>query len=358
MAFLDFAKKYGAFLNPVFRITVDGEDVREKYLAEVMNVSFDDALDVSHRFSFTVNDARLANGQYKIADSGLFEPGKIVEVKMGYHDKLTTMILGEITSLRPNFPSSGGPQIEVSGYDLFYQLTRTRSNKTWINKRDSEVVEEIIKNSKAKQKLNPHIEKTSVTLEEIVQNGETDYAFIKKLAEHNFFEFSIKGKDVYFGPPQQNAAPVITLEYGRSLQSFAPEVNTSNQVSEVVVRGWDPNNKNEIIGKAKKTSGGGQSGAETMAKLYGTVEQTVTNTPVYSQQQADLLAQSLFNKMSVGLVQGNAECIGIPEIRAGTSVILQGLGKKYSQTYFVERSTHTIDNSGYRTNFSVRGDII
>jgi len=277
---------------------------------------------------------------------------------MGYRDKLSTVMLGEITTLRPSFPLTGTPQTEVSGYDLFYQLTRGRNNKTWINKRDSEVVEEIIKSDKVKQKLTPHIESTNVVLDEIVQNGETNYAFIKKIAERNFFEFSIKERNVYFGPPQKNATPVITLEYGRSLLSFTPELNTSNQVSEVVVRGWDPKTKKEIVGKAKKQSGGGQSGGEVMGKIYGTVEQAVTDTPIYSQQQADLLAQSIFDKRSVGLVQGSAECIGIPEIRAGTCVAFQGLGKKFSQTYFVEKSTHTIDDAGYKTTFNVRGDII
>ncbi len=354
----DFSQKYGNFHVPSFRVSVEGEDVVKKYNVDLISITFEDAVDVSHRFSITFNDQRLPTSQYKIVDSGLFDPGKMVELKMGYLDKLSTMILGEITTLRPTFPSSGTPQAEASGYDLFYQLTRNRNNKTWLSKRDSEVVEEIIKGDKVKQKLTPHIERTDVTLDTIVQNGETDYAFIKKLAERNFFEFSIKEKNVYFGPPQKNTNSVITLEYGKSLLSFTPELNTSNQVSEVTVKGWDPNTKKEITGKAKQQSGGGQSGGETMAKLYGTVEQTVTDQPVYNQQQADILAQSLFNKLSVGLVQGTAECIGIPEIRAGTCVTLQGLGKKFSQKYFVERTTHTIDGSGYKTSLSVRGDVI
>lgn len=95
-----------------------------------------------------------------------------------------------------------------------------------------------------------------------------------------------------------------------------------------------------------------------MQNLYGTVEKTITDQPVFSQQQADALAQSLFNKLSVGLVTGTAECIGLPEIRAGTCVLLQGLGKKFSQKYFVDRTTHTIDESGYKTSITLRGDVI
>ena len=358
MSFIDFSKKYGSFSIPAFRISVDGEDIVKKNQAQIISVTFEDAIDVSHRFSFTFNDERQANSEYKMLDSGLCDPGKTVKIEMGYLDKLTSMIQGEITTLRPSFSVDTTLETEASGYDFFYQLTRNRNNKTWIGKSDSDVVEEIIKSDKVKHKLTPHIEKTSVVLDATVQNGETDYAFIKRLAERNFYEFSIKDKDVYFGPPQQSTNPVVTLEYGKSLLAFEPELNTSNQVSNVIVKGWDPTSKKEVVGSAKKQGGGGQSGGEEMAKLYGTVEQTVTNQPVYSQQQADLLAQSLFNKLSVGLVVGTAECIGLPEIRAGTSVVFKGLGKKFSQKYFVERSTHTIDNSGYKTTINVRGDTI
>jgi hypothetical protein len=41
-----------------------------------MSVMVEDALDVSHRFSFTFNDSLLGNSQSKTLDSGLFDPGK------------------------------------------------------------------------------------------------------------------------------------------------------------------------------------------------------------------------------------------------------------------------------------------
>ena len=358
MSYSSFAAKYDDFKIPSFRVIVDGDDVVKKYLVDIIGINFEDALDVSHRFSVTFNDEWLPSSQYKVLDSGLFDPGKIVELQMGYLDKLTSMILGEITSLKPNFPSDVTLQTEASGYDLFYQLTRSRNRKTWLGKRDSDVVEDIIRNGNLKQKLTPHIQSTNVTIDAITQNGETDYAFIKKLAERNFFEFSINQRDVYFGPPQRNTASVITLEYGKSLLSFSPELNTANQVSKVTVKGWDPDNKQEITGSAGMQGSEALSGGQTMQTLYGTVEQTITDQPVTSQQQANLLAKALFNKLSTGLVQGSAECIGLPELRAGTCVLLQGVGKKFSQKYFVERSTHTVDSTGYKTTIQLRGDVI
>jgi phage protein D len=354
MSFEALSKKYANFDVPSYRISIDGVDILKKYLVKIANVTFEDAVDASHMFSFTVDDTQL-----KWLDSGVFEPSKIVEIEMGYQNVLSSMIVGEIVSFRPSFPTDGSPQIEISGYDLFYQFTRSSKNKTWKGKKDSEVVEEVLKSGQVKHKLTYKIEPTQVVRPEIVQDGETDYAFMKKLAERNFFDFLIDKKNIYFGPPKKNVQPVTTLQYGKSLLSFTSELNTANQVSEVHVRGWDPSAKKEIVGKAKSANPtDDNSGGAMMANLYGKVEQRITDRPVYSQQEADTLARALFNKLSVGLVRGNAECVGIPEIRAGETIILNGLGQRLSQKYFIEKSTHSMGDSGYRTTFSVRGDVI
>jgi len=352
MTFEELSKKYSNFYNPQYKISVDGDDISVKHLAKATSVTFDDAVDVSHRFSFT-----LDNPPSKWLNTDLFETGKLVEVKMGYLDALSTMIVGEITSLRLSFPSSGLPQLEVSGYDLFHQFTRASKNKTWKGK-DSEVVKVIIRSAQVNHKLTCTITETQVVHPEIVQDSETDYAFLKRLASRNFFEFSIENKDIYFGPPRKNVPPITTLEYGKSLLSFTSELNIANQVSEVVIRGWDPKAKKEIVGKAQSAKSGEEhSGGELMTKLYGKVEKIVTDKPVFSKQEANNLAKSILDRQSVGLLRGNAECVGLPEIRAGGTVILQGLGEKFSHKYFIERSTHTINSSGYRTTFGVRGKI-
>ena len=51
-----------------------------------------------------------------------------------------------------------------------------------------------------------------------------------------------------------------------------------------------------------------------------------------------------------------AESIGIPEIRAGETIILTGLGEKFSQKYFITETTHQISSSEYETTFTIRED--
>lgn len=91
---------------------------------------------------------------------------------------------------------------------------------------------------------------------------------------------------------------------------------------------------------------------------YGTVEERISDRPVSTQQEADTNARSTLNRMAEGLIRGSAECIGIPEIRAGENIRLEGLGKKFSRKYYVDRSRHTISSSGYSTNLNVKENTI
>ena len=83
MEFEELAGKYSDFYAPNYQILVDGEDIFSEHLIEITNVSFDDTLEGADRFSFSINDLEV-----RWLDSELFEPGKVVEIKMGYVDEL------------------------------------------------------------------------------------------------------------------------------------------------------------------------------------------------------------------------------------------------------------------------------
>lgn len=356
MTYLAIAKQYKNFYAPGYQVLVDSENIVTEHYIEITRVNFEDLLDGADRFSITINDPGA-----KWIDNGLFAPGKEVTIKMGYVDKLSTMIAGEVISLSPSFPSDGSPQLEISGYDLSHQFTRVRKQRSFRDKKDSEVVQMIA--SEAKHKLSTQVETTNTVHPHIVQDRQTDYDFIKSLAERNFFEFLVKEKTLYFQSPRRDRSAIISLEYGSSLLSFNPEINTANQVSEVTVRGWNPSTKEEIVGRARRGSeearqSGRQSGGDIVEGVYGTVEERIMDRPVLTQQEADNLALSILNRYSEGLVTGSANCIGIPEIRAGENIELKGVGTKFSKKYYVERTTHTISGAGYTMTFNIKENTI
>jgi uncharacterized protein involved in type VI secretion and phage assembly len=80
---------------------------------------------------------------------------------------------------------------------------------------------------------------------------------------------------------------------------------------------------------------------------------SLTEEPIESFPDAATFAKAVLEAILEGLLEGYGDCIGIPELRAGEMVQIAGVGKRFGGAYRLRRVTHTIDNSGYRTNFEV-----
>lgn len=77
--------------------------------------------------------------------------------------------------------------------------------------------------------------------------------------------------------------------------------------------------------------------------------------PVESQAEADQLAKRRFEEMALRHVSGDGVCIGQPKLRAGRVIEIEGLGKRFSGSYYVTSTEHRYNrNTGYRTVFSAR----
>jgi len=355
------------FYVPSYQIKVNGQDLLRQLFLEITSVQVDNTLKGADRFTFTVNSAfNFENREFQLTRqfpliSDLFAFGNAVEISLGYqdNDKLPLMLRGKITAVQTSFPASGLPQINVSGYDLSYCMTKGKKSRNWTNKTDSFVVSQIAR----EYGLEPDVEDTKVEHPKTEESQESDSQFLEKLAERNGYELYVFDKTLSFKPPANKEKAVVSLEWGAGLLSFSPEINIAEQISKVEVRGWDIKTKKEIVGTA--TTGdepgrdpGKRSGGEILKQVCRDQGELKIRAPVFSQQEAKRRAESILKKRSELFVQGSGESIGLPEIRANTNIELKGLGTPFDKTYYVEQSTHTINTSGYRTTFKVKDTTI
>jgi Bacteriophage probable baseplate hub protein len=76
--------------------------------------------------------------------------------------------------------------------------------------------------------------------------------------------------------------------------------------------------------------------------------------PVFSPQEAQQRADAILADRLRCFVQATGNTVGLPDLRAGVNVQIGGLGSRFSGTYFVTETTHTIGAGGYTTRFSAR----
>jgi uncharacterized protein len=366
MELATLSRRYGNFFAPAFAVRIGDSDLmREGFLA-INQVEVDMVLGAASRFTFTVVDSysfkshsfETGRGR-KVFD--LLKFGSVVDIYMGYGDSKSVprMLSGVISEITTSFPDAGSPELAVSGYDHAFPLTLGKNSNTWRNKLDSDVAQAIA----SFHNLNSDIEQTKERHPQIEQSQESDFEFLKKLADRNHFELYVDSKRaLHFRKPNDTASPILRLVWGEGLLSFKPQANLAGQISKVEVYGRDIKKNKTIIGIARAgeesgKKGKGKSAGERLKAFVKDPEKQPTlrlRQPVFTQAEAEKRAFAALNERAKGFLTGDAEAIGVPEIQPDCNVSFDNLGAPFSKTYYVQQATHKIDSNGYRTRFKVK----
>ncbi len=358
------------FYAPTFLIKIGGESQSELKIA-VISLEVDDNLEGASMFTLSINEGLdMETQKFKWLDNKLLDPGESedVEIYIGYASraekfKEPPLITGKITALNPSFPSTGVPTLSVQGYDHSFCLQKSivKKKRTFDDEKEYGAV---AKKIAAKHNLDEgEIESTIKPCKKITQNPEeSDYRFLKRLADRIGYEFFIRNKKLYFRKPKDSHTKdgLITLNWGKELISFSPRLSTAKVVSKVTVKGHNQKNpKKPITGVATlKDIGFKESKAKSAAESVKTCLKKEIETehyfPVCSEEDAKTLAKAILTKANNSLIEGRCECIGIPELRPGTNVMIKGIGKRFSGKYYVKSVKHSIGDGGYTVSFEVR----
>lgn len=356
------------YFAPAFVVRVNGAKLDADISRSLTEVSVTDELDTTDQFSLTIANPYPKLRWTHTDDAGLFKEGNAVKIELGYGDDLQPMLEGEITRISPTFPESGMPMVRIEGHGLLHRLQGSRHTRTFQNMTDKQIAEKIAQ----EVKLTPQVEDTKTEYAYVIQCNQADLDFLKERARLIHFELFVKGKDLIFRRSKTDQSKTYTLVWGNPSRSFAPEanvlplksftptLNTLHQVNEVIVRGYDPKTKKEIVGRAgagaeETKMGGTQTGAQISANAFGARKEEVrVQRPIASQEEADKLARAIYNQRALQFLTGSGSTIGLPDLRAGCVVDIDGLGTRFSGLYYVTQATHSIGNSGYQTTFAVR----
>lgn len=352
--FDELADKYYNFYAPAFKVKVEGTDLLQEGM-EISSVTVDTSVNKADSFSFVVNNAfDIVQKDFKWL-SDYLEIGKEIQIEMGYTDKLETVLYGYITAVKIHLPLEEVPTVTVEGMDYSFKMMGGAKSRSWVEVKHSELVENIA----GEYSLTTSVDSTNVTFAIVEQSRVSDYEFLCWLADKNHFELFVNGKTLCFRKPHSDTSDVVTLVWGKTLLSMDKHIDLADQLSSVIASGWDPATQETVREEAQTIDKLGFSRAGN--HFLNSAGLTKTEH-IYLQAKAtdEVLseAKAVLNRQGMKLVSGNAVSLGIPEIRAGRYVTLEGLGNTLNGLYYVPEATHTIDESGYTTAFSIGGNAI
>lgn len=384
------ADRLGGFYVPRYEVKIEGANLPRDVVFDVRSVSYRDDVDGLDSFDLVVNNWDEPNHRFKYIGSEtanmlkpghadyprvtLFEPcGKEVELRMGYGNDFITMLRGSFTTMQPSF-AGGAAELTVSGMNVLHQLRRKQHTTTWTDKKDSEIARDIAARTDNGHKRFPlpiKIDEDALGKEKpiplVTQQNTYDIDFLFQRARKRGYVVLVQEADesrprqLYFGPSRPGMIPgirdmVYELAWGRSLLEFKPTIKTANQIGKVTVRGWHRTRKEPI----SRTVGLDDERVTANKDLHRVInacaarEEMVVDEPVFTNCEARERAIAILLDQTKELVTADVKVVGLPELRAGQIVVIKELGARLSGKYFVTKTQHSIDDSGYLTTFSCR----
>jgi phage protein D len=342
------------------RVEIDGSSLPGDLEVLLEQVVVEDHLHTPDMFEVTFRDADkqvLSQAKLKIGSKL-----KVSAPPLG-GSAPDVLISGEVTAFEGEY-DSGGSRVIVRGYDGSHRLHMGRKSKTFLNMKYSDIAQQVAND----HSLQPGtIDDSKTVYDHVFQHNQTDWELLWELAARIGFEVAVSdGKLDFRKPTQASEAPgqgdyqssnPLQLVFGQDLIAFYPRISSSGQVKEVKVRGWDPTNKQPLIGSAPAGTSSTKlpTTPADLAAAYGNPTYTLVDRGLTTQSAVD--ARAAAARDQIGSAAGEAEgtARGNPKLKAGQAVSVSAVSKEFVGSYTLTQTRHVFDPSGYRTNFTVSG---
>jgi phage protein D len=384
---------------PDFRLAIDGVEIPTGLRNSVTSVRFQEGLGAADRLEVGIGNVNLrwlqqhikglgfqpfatsvhsgSTSTASLTPAGLFDIDNKVEMAMGYAPgPLEGLFVGEVTGVEASFPSGGVPTMTLVAHDYLHRLGEGSYARGFGPLPDF-IVASILA---VEHSLTPSIEpvvmgaSTAMAVVNFIfkgagtkQKNQSNLELLNEIADRYDAEFNVEGDVLYITRFQKEYTPRLTLTWGESLLEFSPKITTVGQSVGVAFKftlreipldflvkvyyDFDRESVGIVVvpGVAAPT-------AMTGGPVFTVVDRPI-GSPADIASSALVIAHELRTKLNNRLT-GTGSCIGDPRIRAGTVIRLEGLGPDFSGDYRVKSVTHSLQASGYTTNFEVRKELI
>jgi phage protein D len=292
--------------------------------------------------------------------------GALLEVSWGYPGCMAPPRRAVVRKL------TGYAQLTVEAHGLAALWNDKAATQRWLSMTRSDVARAIAA-SHGYDGAFAIIDDTQEQYDVIVQAGETDAWFLRRLAAKEHFLFAIDTDGFHFHARRQADAPEHVLTYYSDpsrgdVKSIAVDSDLTRRVGAVVARGRDPMGKATIEARSNAdTAPRGtladvlevfdpETGAGSTRPWNAT--ESVHATSAATATQATREADARFTRAESATLVLSVQTVGDPTIRARSILELQGVPARLAGKYRVHEAKHVVNGSGYALDLKLRRDSV
>jgi phage protein D len=337
--------------------------------AIVMSLTYEDEESKSDLLKLVVQNNHLKN-----FDNPLWAPGNILTVAWGYVGNMSIAREAKITKV------TGSTELQVEAQGAESDMNRLVKQRRFENMTRGEVAAQIAKEHGFAEAA-AFVQREGDKEETVVQSGETDAQFLRRMAETEGYEFYADVNGFHFHERQLKGQPIKEVRWylpGRTgLRGEVGDIITWSVESDVYgtprskpgkikLKGRDPGTKKSFTVTA--------SDADTERATLSTLplvpdeaiaadtfqtnisKEDVRRTSQTSESAAKREVDGEYKRAMLDAVELSMTLVGDPSIGSKSVLAISGISKRLSGLYWVKSVTHNISSSGYTTDLKLASD--
>ena len=343
-----------AVYSAIPTVQIDGQ-ANDKVTAQLLSIEMRE-----HEGGMSALEMRLSNfgsfssgvGDQVFEDGAILRLGAAVLIYAGDASSPTEIFRGKITGLEGRYPSGGPPDLVVLAEDALQSARMQRHTKNW----DSATLKQIAQRVATNLGLTPKIDGLDANIGTQQQFNESDLHFLRRLMARYDADVQIVGTELHASPRSNAQRNSIEIDLNSQLKEVRVLADLSHQVKQITATGWDYSQGQSISVTSQTTAfgpGSGKTGADWMQQaLSSSRSEHLGQFSSLNSGEAQALVDAEFAQRCRMFVVADGVCEGNPNLRVGTYLKLNGLGPRFSNTYYTTSTVHHFDTEkGYETRF-------
>ena len=186
------------------------------------------------------------------------------------------------------------------------------------------------------------------------QVNETDLGFLRRMLADHDADLQVVGGRLQVAPRADIERGRLTLELGAGLTRVRLVADLAGQRAGFSLSAYD-HVADQMIRSEMSTEalgpGSGKAGPEYLEGFGPTFEHFAA-APVTKAAEAQALIDAIGARAARRFVRAEGTAVGDPRLRVGTHLTLEGVGPRFSNTYYVTAARHRFSRTeGYVTEF-------
>lgn len=322
-------------------VYVNGNKLKDTF--SLVSASVRLALNRIGKATLKFNAGNMDAQTFDESDDALFKPGNPIRLDAGGTDNQDTLFEGSIIGVRILTGKDFRSYMMVECRDCAYPATQGRKNRIFENKKDSDIINEVLKDYGSVD-----VDATQYQHPTLVQYYCSDWDFALSRADVcGLFVFA-DGDKIKVKKPEVSGSPMLTVTFGEDITAFDLELTADDQFTQYEAVSWSPKEQKAV--KVSASSPAINKQGDLQLKNIASGGSLLLQTDAPTEEKAlKQWADGMALKAALARYQGSVSFYGSAKVKPGCIIELRGLGKRFNGNLFVGSVTHTIEDNEWTT---------